>query len=63
MCYADAISCPAVPIHTDTDERYNHNYCGSSWDSADVTCGRACPHGTDAEVRRCCLIRDCLLLE
>ena len=54
--------CQSGPC-ADTDEQYNYNYCGSSWDSADATCGRACPHGTDAEVRRYCLIRDFLLLE
>ena len=26
------------------------NYCGTSWDDADATCGRTCPDGTDFEV-------------
>ena len=26
------------------------NYCGTSWDHADATCGRTCPDGTDFEV-------------
>mmetsp|Transcript_31951 Transcript_31951/g.69019 ORF Transcript_31951/g.69019 Transcript_31951/m.69019 type:complete len:473 (-) Transcript_31951:105-1523(-) len=57
-CYANADSCPAILIPNDDDHHYpcdddeieyNRNYCGSSWDDADSTCGRACPRGTDAE--------------
>mmetsp|Transcript_3047 Transcript_3047/g.5348 ORF Transcript_3047/g.5348 Transcript_3047/m.5348 type:complete len:325 (+) Transcript_3047:71-1045(+) len=40
--------CQSGPCE-DTNERYNYNYCGISWEDADNTCGRACPHGKDAE--------------
>jgi len=39
--------CQSGPCNNSEDATFN--YCGSSWDHADATCDRACPHGTDAE--------------